>query len=85
MKLLKFFFLVMVNYVREMIVKKCCRYSEYGLFEYLLFLVLFVCLFVFLMNSIPHCSEQTGFLRWVLYACEQSEQIELFIILQKGN
>ena len=33
---------VMVDYVREMTVKKSCKYGEYGLFEQLLFLFLSV-------------------------------------------
>ena len=37
---------VMVDYVREMTVKKCCKYGKYGLFEHLLFLI-FVFFFLF--------------------------------------
>ena len=33
---------VMVGYVREMTVKKCCKYAEYGSFEHLLFLLSFL-------------------------------------------
>ena len=31
---------VMVEYVREMAVKKSCKYGEYGSFEHLLFLLI---------------------------------------------
>ena len=42
--------LMMVDYVSEMILKKSCKYGEYGLFERLLFL---------LWNSVSH-----GYLDW---------------------
>ena len=38
--------LVMVDFVREMTLKKSCKYGKYGSFEPLLFL-LFVCVVVF--------------------------------------
>ena len=45
---------IMVDYVREMTVKKSCKHDEYGLFEHLLFLcnifllsVYTMCLFSF--------------------------------------
>ena len=35
-------FVMVVDYVKEMTVKKSCEYSEYGSFEHLLFLFVFV-------------------------------------------
>ena len=34
---------VVVDYVRQMTVKKSCKYGKYGLFEHLLFLLFLWC------------------------------------------